>query len=210
MKDYVITVLGFLFIGGSVNFLTIMSSLFSPYGYDPIVIASFGVIFTLFGMVGSLISGVINDKYKCYLTIYRVSCVCSVITFALLLWTGPSGNAWLLGANMAVGGLTISPIGPTAISLAAELSFPLKETVSNGLLTLSSAIGAWSVSMIAAGLTLISPFYAFGLFSACAVAGMICSIFIVQTLGRTNYRLSSNKPVEKLDEDNIIADSIKE
>jgi len=179
MKDYVITVIGMAFVVGAVNFLNIMSSLFSGYGYDTLWISSFGVIFTLFGMVGSIISGVINDKYKCYLKIYRACCVCCVITFPMMLWTAPTGNAWLVAANMAVGGFTVSPIGPTAISLAAELSFPLKETVSNGLLTLSSAIGAWAISMIGAGLSLINPLYAFGLFSSCAFAGTVCSIFIV-------------------------------
>jgi len=93
-----------------------------------------GCVFTVFGMVGSVLAGVILDKYTCYLKLYRATCLCCAVTFPIMLLTVPTGNAWLVGANMAVAGFTVLPMAPVGISFAAELTFPLSETVTNGLL----------------------------------------------------------------------------
>jgi hypothetical protein len=51
-----------------------------------------------------------------------------------MLVTFPSGNIWLVGVNLAIAGAVVIPIMPVGISFACELSFPLSETVTNGLL----------------------------------------------------------------------------
>ncbi len=58
----------------------------------------------------------------------------TAITFGLMLVTFPSGNIWLVGVNLAIAGAVVIPIMPVGISFACELSFPLSETVTNGLL----------------------------------------------------------------------------
>jgi len=93
-----------------------------------------GGLFTIFGMISSIIAGILLDKYTCYLKLYRAICIGTAITFLIMLVTYPSGNAWLVGANMAVSGVAVAPMMNVGISFAAELTFPLSETVTNGLL----------------------------------------------------------------------------
>jgi len=112
----------------------ILSPLFEPYGYGPVFIAAMGCVFTLFGVVGSVVSGILLDKFGCYLKLYRAICISCAATFPLLLWTLPSLKTWLVGANMAVSGISVLPMLSVGISFATELTFPLKETVTNGLL----------------------------------------------------------------------------
>jgi FLVCR family feline leukemia virus subgroup C receptor-related protein len=98
------------------------------------VIAALGGIFIIFGLISSIIAGVLLDKYSCYLKLYRAICAGTTITFALMLATFPLGNVWLVGVNLAIAGSIVIPIMPVGIAFACELTFPLSETVTNGLL----------------------------------------------------------------------------
>jgi len=93
-----------------------------------------GCVFTVFGTVGSVISGILLDKYTCYLKLYRGICISCAVTFPVMLLTLPSLSYWLVAANMAVSGISVLPMASVGISFATELTFPLKETVTNGLL----------------------------------------------------------------------------
>jgi len=157
IKEYVIESIGFSLVLTAFNFVLILSPLFQPYGYDPLYIATFGVIFTVFGVIGSVIAGVLLDKYNCYLKLYRACCISCAVTFPIMLATVPTGNAWLVGINMAVSGFAVVPMGPVGISFAAELTFPLKETVTIGLLMLLAQAVSFTVATTAAILSTINP-----------------------------------------------------
>ena len=126
--------IGFSLINAAFCFILILSPLFQPYGYSPLLIAAMGGIFIIFGLISSIITGVLLDKYRCYLKLYRAICAGTAITFALMLATFPSGNVWLVGVNLAIAGAVVIPIMPIGVAFACELTFPLSETVTNGLI----------------------------------------------------------------------------
>ena len=134
IKNYVIESIGFSLVNAAFCFILILSPLFQPYGYSPLVIAAMGGVFIIFGLISSIIAGVLLDKYNCYLSLYRAICVGTAFTFAIMLATFPSGNVWLVGVNLAVSGAVVVPMMNVGISFACELTFPLSETVTNGLL----------------------------------------------------------------------------
>lgn len=126
---------GFSLLNGVfISFTVILSPLFEPYGYSPQIIATMGGIFIIVGVMSSIVFGIIIDKHPYYLLTYKIICIGTTVTFALMLLTFPTSNSWLVGVNVAFAGALLVPIMPVGIGFACELTFPMEATLTNGML----------------------------------------------------------------------------
>lgn len=117
-----------------------MSQLTAPYGYSSGDNALFGGIFILTGVVGSFVYGVILDrsaKYKLILILISISSVCSIM---LTMVTLPMGSVPIFSLNLMFVGISVIPVIPVSYSFAVELTYPVPEAMSNGMMIMASQI----------------------------------------------------------------------
>ncbi|CDW86047.1 UNKNOWN [Stylonychia lemnae] len=114
----------------------VISTITKPFGYKPIDNSIFGGVFIFFGLIGSVVFGILLDKYGKYkLTTNIISLVVSVAV-ALAFWTLPSQNIPLLTANIAVIGFFLTPMLSISYTFAVELTFPVPESISTGMMVM--------------------------------------------------------------------------
>ncbi|CDW84540.1 UNKNOWN [Stylonychia lemnae] len=149
-KSYLLLSCTFIFMHGLyTTFGAVVSSITKPFGYKPIDNSIFGVIFTIFGLIGTLVFGIILDKYAKYKLITNIMTIGACISLSLIFWTLPTSNVLLHSANLAFAGFFITPIIPIGFAFSVELTFPVPESVSNGMMSMICQIyGTIMVSKI--------------------------------------------------------------
>jgi hypothetical protein len=65
-------------------------------------------------------------------------CIGSVLNCTLAIFTLPSKNVLLFSLNLGLIGITVIPIIPVSYAFAVELTFPVQEAISNGMMILAS------------------------------------------------------------------------
>ncbi len=116
----------------------VMASFTDYYGYTSTEISIVCLMFSIAGILNSFFIGTILDKYQCYRKALVTLCICSTITLALSLVGLPSRKVAVAGGIMVFTGASIIPIVTVCFSFAAELSYPVPESYSIGLM-ISSA-----------------------------------------------------------------------
>lgn len=117
-----------------------MSQLTAPYGYTPVDNGIFGGTFIIFGVIGSFVFGVILDKTAKFKMILNVICFGSLACICVAFFTLPSGNVPLFTVNLAFIGAFCIPVIPVSYGFAVELTFPVTEAMSNGMMVMFSQI----------------------------------------------------------------------
>lgn len=121
-------------LGSVVSFLT------EDYYPDPAYNSLFGAVFILSGVVGSFICGIILDKTSKYkLMLFLVSLI-SMISVFCCLFTLKSGSVPLFSINLMFVGASVISIIPVSYSFAVELTYPISEAMSNGMMIMVSQI----------------------------------------------------------------------
>jgi len=120
---------------GSINSLaTVMQALIYPFGYTQIQAANLGVIMNVSSVVGCLLIGYYIEKTKRF----RISIVISgfIALCAYGLFTGMLylNNFVILAITVAILGFVIAPCGPLALEFGCELTFPVGEATSGGII----------------------------------------------------------------------------
>ena len=119
--------------------------------YTPSEISSIGGVFVLFGIVGTVLAGLIIDKTHAYIKMIRIICsMCSVMVL-LLIWIIPTGSLGMTMVSVAILGTFISPILPAGYSFSALITSPIGPAVANGFMmtfaqmyaTLWTVVDAW-------------------------------------------------------------------
>lgn len=83
-------------------------------------------------------------------------------------------------------GFVIVPIVGTSLAFAVELTYPVPEGISNGMMILPSKIHGALTGLLASYLCNFSPLYAISLFIFNSGVATICSLFIKEDLRRLN------------------------
>jgi FLVCR family feline leukemia virus subgroup C receptor-related protein len=140
-RSYVFLAFNFTFLygiytalGAVVNFIT------APYGYSNTDNSIFATVLIICGVLGSLVFGMVlakTAKYKMVLFILGFGAMAS-LSFGM--YTLPSESVALFSINLAFIGITVVPIIPTSYALAVELTYPLPEAMSNGMMVMLSQI----------------------------------------------------------------------
>ena len=137
-KSYIFLVLTFTFLYGVYTSLgAVVSYITKPY-YEPSYNSLFAALFLVCGVVSSFIFGVILDKTKKYKRIIMVLVIGACIFVATSLYTLPRKSVPLFAVNISIIGVFVIPIIPISYALSVELTFPIDEAMSNGMMMLSS------------------------------------------------------------------------
>ena len=98
------------------------------------------MVFMLAGIFNSFFIGVLLDKYQCYKKAHMTVCIGSVVTLALSAIGLPTGNTLIQASIMMLTGAAIIPNVTISFSLAAEVSFPVPESYSIGIMLCSAQL----------------------------------------------------------------------
>lgn len=179
----------------------VVAAITAPFGFEPIDNALFGGVFIFFGVLGSFVLGILLDKtqrFKLMINSIAISAVCFILLGLVTLPLNVSKGAKdaIFSVNLAFIGFSVIPIIPISYGFAVELTFPIPEAMSNGMMILPSQIFG-ALLGFAAGTICDStknaptpeerqwgPKYTIILFASSAFIGMICSLFVKEELRR--------------------------
>ena len=126
----------------------VVAAITKPYGFGGVENAIFGGIFIFSGVAGSFVLGIALDKTSKYKLMITGTSFGAILFIALSFFTLPSGSTTLFAINLVFVGFTVIPIIPIGLSFAVELTFPVAESMSNGMMILPSQIfGSLLVSL---------------------------------------------------------------
>jgi MFS family permease len=176
------------------SFGAVVASITAPFLYTALDNAIFGGVFIFFGVLGSFVLGVYLDKSAKYKFLINMTSGLSMLFILLGLLTLPF-NKWLFTFNLALVGFTVIPIIPISYGFAVELTFPVPEAMSNGMMILPSQIIGALMGVLAGFICGLfpkddpeewkkGPKYTVVLFGICAFIGFFSSIFIKEELRR--------------------------
>ena len=87
------------------------------------------------GLMGTIMVGVIMAKSDKYLFIYKAIGSSCLINTLILFYTLPSKNFTLLIINTVGMGFSFVPTLATGYTLCVELSYPISDAMSTGIIT---------------------------------------------------------------------------
>ena len=185
-RSYILLTISFTCLYGIYNALgSIIAQVTKPYGFNSTDNSIFGVVFILFGVIGSFLMGYLLDKYQRFkLTVILCTSLSSLFIVASF-FTLTSGNTPIFSVNLAFLGFTIIPVIPTSFAFSVELTYPVSESISNGMMILVSQIFGTILGLIAAELsTEEGSLGAVALMLAFSLTGTLSSLFVVEDLRR--------------------------
>ncbi|TNV78446.1 hypothetical protein FGO68_gene3853 [Halteria grandinella] len=186
-KSYLMLALSFGTVYANSGALAaIISAMTRPYGYKIRDNAIFGSAFILCGILGAILGGLLTDKYRKFkLTLQLLSGMTSLLTF-LTLFSLPTASVPLLALNLGLVGLFSIPMNPLSFAFAVELTYPIPEAMSNGMMLLPSKIYGAVLGLVTAELCEVNPKWAIGAFWVNTVVSAGASWFIREELRRLN------------------------
>ena len=137
-SSYLLLCISFTMLYGIYTSLgAVVASITAPFGYSGVDNAVFGGVFIFFGVVGSFVLGIYLDKSAKFKFLINMTSGGAIILILLGLVTLPF-NKWVFTLNLALIGFTVIPIIPISYGFAVELTFPVPEAMSNGMMILPS------------------------------------------------------------------------
>ena len=169
----------------------IINNLVEPFGYTSVDSSIFGATFIFFGLCGSFVASSILDKTQKYLKTLRIVCWGSFLFSSLIFITLPSKSVYWLDLNIAILGIFILPIIPVGFSFSVELTYPVSEPMSNGLMMFFSQIIGTGITVLATDLTSFHPNkqYCTKMFVIMMGISAFATMFIKEDLRRVNMEL---------------------
>jgi predicted MFS family arabinose efflux permease len=111
-----------------------ITSFTTPYGFTPSDNSIICLVFLISGILFSFFIGTILDKYQCYKKSLVGICVSSLLTLSLTFYGLPHRELTVEAIIMMLTGAALIPIVTICFSLAAELTYPVPEVYSIGIL----------------------------------------------------------------------------
>lgn len=104
----------------------VLDPLFGALGYSTGQISICGGLTVVFGVVSSLVTGVLLDKYQKYLRTLRLICWGTTLAFIASFSLFYIKSVYCLAAVAITIGVTLVPILPVGSAFAGELTFPME------------------------------------------------------------------------------------
>ena len=127
----------------------ITSNLLSPYGYTPSQASMTGILFICFGLVGAFAVSIKVDKSKKYLLTYRIIVIGTLVCSLAFLITLPMGNVLALYLNNLFFGMFLVPLTPIGYSFSVEMTYPVSEAMSIGIISMMGSLMGFVLTYIA-------------------------------------------------------------
>jgi len=138
-RNYIYMFLSFNFLYGLYCAISgVMAAFTDYYHYTSNEISIVCLMFSIAGILNSFFIGMLLDKYQCYRKALIILCIASTIFLGLSAVGLPSKKVGIAGGIMVFTGASMIPVVTICFSFAAELSYPVPESYSIGLM-ISSA-----------------------------------------------------------------------
>lgn len=112
----------------------IINNIVTPFGFGNASASLFAGTFILAGLISSFIVSGYVDKTKKFLLIYRILSVCSLIFGSSIAGVLTTKKVFWMNINVALLGASLVPIIPLGFSFSVELTHPVSEAFSNGVI----------------------------------------------------------------------------
>jgi FLVCR family feline leukemia virus subgroup C receptor-related protein len=162
----------------------VVSSVTSPYDYTGLDNAIFGAVFIVCGVLGTIVLSILLDRYHRYKLTLLLTSIVSIVALAFSQLTLPSKSTTLFAINVAFLGFSGIPVAPVANAFAVELTYPIPEAMSNGMMNVPNIMFGFVMGITAGFLCQVSPRYAMLMFLFNSVIGCIACLFIKEELRR--------------------------
>lgn len=134
-KSFLCLLVAFSFGQGAVNALATLIDLISrPYNFSTFDNSVFGGLLIICGLVGAGIVGTIvtiTHKYKCTSILISIG---ALSTFVIFIFTLPYETLWISCISVSLLGLFLTPILPISYEFGIELTYPIGEAMTGGIL----------------------------------------------------------------------------
>ncbi|MFX1569770.1 MAG: MFS transporter [Promethearchaeota archaeon] len=138
-KQFIILfILFFLGLGIFNTITTYIEGIVGPRGYDPNFAGIMGALMLLGGIVGCIVMSTISDKYKIRKILLIISLLIASISLFIITFTSDS---LMLNAFGFLLGFGILSAGPVGLEFAVDLTKPVPEASSNGMLMMIGQVG---------------------------------------------------------------------
>ena len=98
-------------------------------------------------------------------------------------------------------GFFVIPISPVAYAFTVELTFPVPEALTNGMMVTLSLIWGTGVGLVQSKLQILSPFYPLAIWIGSSAIAFVISFFIEEDLRR--LQLDDVKKSEYIQDDEV-------
>ena len=143
----------------------ILNNLVSPYGFTAKDSSLFGASFILGGIVASVFTSAIVDKTKKYLLAFRILSFASLVVCLGALITLPLKKVFFANLNVALLGAFLVPVVPLGFSFSVELTHPVSEAMSNGIIALMAQLLGFGMTILSTAMCQTNPLYCVYMFA---------------------------------------------
>lgn len=138
-KSYVLLAITFSLIYAVYTSLsTVVNNISAPYGYSSTNAALIGMTFIVSGVIGTLIFSKILDRTKSFLMVMRILASGTLVAGCLAFVCLPTGKLSIFLVNIALLGMFLIPIFSISYTFSVELTYPVGESVSSGVMVFTS------------------------------------------------------------------------
>ena len=135
---WIVIIIFFAGLGAFNMVSTYIELIVAPRGLTPIEAGNLGGIMLLGGIVGAIIMSILSDKLHKRSLLIKISLVATVIAFFAISYADTAILLYIFGFALGFGLLSV---GPVLLEYAVEITIPVPETTSNGILMMVGAVG---------------------------------------------------------------------
>lgn len=178
-------------IGTYWTFTLVVGELLWPLGYGAEEVGGIGFVFLVAGAIGLLVVGPLMTRTHAYRTL-MLGCVwtSAAASLALALVTAP-GHFWPVAAVCAVLGFCLTAIQAVALEAAVEVTHPIAEAVSGGII-LAIAVAIYCSLPFVVSAVLVEHGVQPILWGQCALLAIV-SVLLTLTFRPTYRRLAAER-----------------
>jgi MFS family permease len=179
-KHFLILFITFFFGLGIFNFITsYIELILDPRGFDATDAGIIGGLLLIGGIVGCIVMSALSDKYKKRKLLLIISII--IATISLFILTPPiTTDPILLYLFNFLLGFGILSAGPVALEYAVDLTKPVPEATSNGMLMMVGQIGGIIFILFFEGFTLGGDYFPALLLEAIFLLATLILVFFLK------------------------------
>ncbi|MHA1376450.1 MAG: MFS transporter [Promethearchaeota archaeon] len=153
---WIVNIIFFVGLGAFNMVTTYIEIIVAPRGLIPIEAGNLGGIMLLGGIVGAIIMSLLSDKLRKRSLLIKISLLTTVVAFFAISYANTAIMLYIFGFLLGFGLLSV---GPVILEYAVEITIPVSEETSNGILMMVGAVGGIIFIMGFEGLTTPSGDY---------------------------------------------------
>lgn len=178
--NYIFLFTSFIFLFGLYSAIAgVITSFMDPYGYGTSDTGVICLVFTISGIFNSFFIGTLLDKYQCYKKALCFLAFGSVLTLSLSIVGLPSGKVLVQALIMMFTGATMIPVVTVAFSFAAEVSYPVPESYSIGIMISVAQIFGFVLGLLLSYICAnYDPRIGVAIWVVCAMISAVCASFV--------------------------------